>query len=115
MKKYVVLETVNMILNEDRRPLTFLNQENRVCENGLFTEELVSTQAAVQEGSKIRDLRTGKFISAAGKRISDARVGMVFQFPDGVRRLVTRNLTDRVIRLVKEFKVTPSMTVVNVI
>lgn len=114
MKKYVVLQTVNMIPTVDNRPNTFLNQENRVCENGVFTEEIVSTQAAVEDKAGYRDLRTGRFISIVGKRISSARVGTVFQFKDGTRRLVTRNLVDRVVRIVQDFTLTPSMTIVNV-
>ena len=114
MKKYVVLETVNMIPTVDNRPNTFLNQEDRVCEDGVFTEEIVSTQAAVEDKNGYRDLRTGRFISVAGKRISSAHVGTVFQFKDGTRRLVTRNLVDRVVRIVRDFTLTPSMTVVNV-
>lgn len=114
MKKYVVLQTVNMIPTVDNRPNTFLNQEDRVCENGVFTEEIVSTQAAVEDKNGYRDLRTGRFISAVGKRISSARVGTVFQFKDGTRRLVTRNLIDRIVRVVQDFTLTPSMTIVNV-
>lgn len=115
MKKYVVIESVNMIPTVDRRPQTFLNQENRICEEGVFKEEIVSTQAAVQDGSEFRDLRTNKLIDITGKRVSDARVGTVFQFVDGKRWLVTRGLFDRVIKVLQDFTLTPSMTVVNVI
>lgn len=114
MKKYVVIQTVNMIPNEDPRPLTFLNQENRVCEDGVFTEEIVSTQAAVEEGNGFRDLRTGKFIRVAGKRISEARIGTVFRFKDGKQWLVTRSLIDHVVKVITDFVLTPSMNVVNV-
>lgn len=114
MKKYVFIQTVNMIPTVDNRPNTFLNQENRVCEDGVFTEEIVSTQAAVQDGKRFRDIATGKYISTAGKRVFEAHVGTVFLFKDGTRRLVTRRLADRKVFLLREFKTTSSMTLVKV-
>ena len=114
MKKYVIIEKVNQVANDDSRPNTYLNQENRVHEGGILREVVVSRQVAVCDGANFRDVRTGKDIDVAGKRISTAMRGMVFVYPDGYRLLLTRFCDERGVAATDNFTFTPSMRVVNV-
>lgn len=114
MKKIVIIKTVNMVNNVDNRPNTYLNQENRVCEDGVFTEQLVSTQAAVEEDGVCRDLRTNQPIDTKGKRVERAQPGTVFSYPDGYKALVPRFCNGKVAVLTTFVVSAASMHIVNV-
>lgn len=113
MKKYIIIETVNMVSNNDKRPTTYLNQEKRVCEDDLFTEKVVARQAAVEENGCIRDLRTGELVKVGERRIKTALRGTVFVYEDGYQLLLTRFTGGRV-GTTDNFQMTKSMTPISV-